>query len=81
MKILLSLVICSGAAGACLDPFPWAETFDTNYECLKFGYEESLRKLAEIGPDDVNKFNMYIKFGCYPEVAQQEGAPASYQIP
>ena len=66
MKILLSLVICSGAPGACLDPFPWAETFDTNYECLKFGYEESLRKLAEIGPDDVNKFNMYIKFYCTP---------------
>ena len=48
MKILLSLIICSQIAGTCLDPYPWAETFDTNYECLKFGYEESLRKLAEI---------------------------------
>ena len=66
MKILLSLVICSQVAGTCLDPYPWTETFNTNYDCLKFGYEESLRKLADIGPDDVNKYNMFIKFSCTP---------------
>ena len=77
MKILLSLVICSQVAGTCLDPFPWTETFNTNYDCLKFGYEESLRKLADIGPDDVNKHNIYIKFGCYPE-PQPQGQPTKF---
>ena len=66
MKILLSLVICSQVAGTCLDPFPWVETFNTNYDCLKFGYEESIRRLEMIGPGDVNKYNMFIKFYCTP---------------
>ncbi len=66
MKILLSLVICSQVAGTCLDPYPWPETFNTNYDCLKFGYEESIVKLKDIGPADVNKYNMFIKFYCTP---------------
>ena len=67
MKILLSLIICSQVAGTCLDPYPWPTAFDTNYDCLKFGYEESLRKLESMGFDDVNKYNMFIKFYCTPE--------------
>ena len=66
MKFLLSIVICSQIAGTCLDPFPWPDTFDTQYDCLLFGYEESIVKLKELGPEDVNKYNMYIKFYCSP---------------
>ena len=42
--------------------FQWPETFRTKYDCLHFGYEESQRKLEEIGREDVNKYGMYIKF-------------------
>ena len=28
------------------------------------GYEESQRKLEEIGREDINKYGMYIKFTC-----------------
>ena len=66
MKFLLSMVICSQVAGTCLDPFPWPDTFNTQYDCLMFGYEESKVKLKELGPEDVNKYNMYIKFYCSP---------------
>ena len=66
MKILLSLIICSQVAGSCLDPHVWPETFDTQYDCLMFGYEESINKMKEIGADDVNKYNMFIKFYCTP---------------
>ena len=48
MKILLSLIICSSVAGDCMPPFDWHETFRTKYDCLTFGYEESLRKMKEI---------------------------------
>ena len=67
MKILLSLIICSQVAGTCLEPYPWPEKFDTQYDCMVFGYEESLNKMQQIGREEVNKYNMYIRFTCTPE--------------
>ena len=64
MKILMSLIICSSVAGDCMPPYPWPHTFKTQYDCLHFGYEESKRKLEEIGREDINKYGMYIKFTC-----------------
>ena len=66
MKILLSLIICSTVAGECMPPYEWKETFSNHYDCLKFGYEESIRKIEELGREDVNKYGMYIKFVCAP---------------
>ena len=66
MKILLSLIICSSVAGDCMPPYEWPETFRTNYDCLMFGYEESMNKLKEVGRGDVNKYGMYIRFFCTP---------------
>ena len=67
MKFVLSLIICSQLAGTCMPPYPWPETFDTQYDCLVFGYEESLRKIQEIGKTEVNKYNAFIRFTCTPE--------------
>ena len=67
MKILLTLVICSQVAGTCLEPYEWPDRFRTQYDCLLFGYEESLKKMKEIGREDVNKHGIYIKFTCTPE--------------
>ena len=66
MKILLTLIICSSIAGDCIEPYHWPETFRTNYDCLMFGYEESMNKLKEVGREDVNKYGMFIKFYCEP---------------
>ena len=66
MKILLSLIICSYTAGACMPPYQWPEQFNTNYDCMMFGYEESMKKMKEIGKEEVNKYNMYIRFTCTP---------------
>ena len=66
MKILLTLIICSSIAGDCIEPYQWPETFRTNYDCLMFGYEESMNKLKEVGREDVNKYGMFIKFYCSP---------------
>ena len=67
MKILLSLIICSQVAGTCMEPYEWPETFNTQYDCIVFGYEESLNKMQEIGREEVNKYNIYIRFTCTPE--------------
>ena len=67
MKILLSLIICSQVANTCMPPYPWPQTFDTTYDCMIFGYEESLKKMREIGRQEVNKHNIYVRFMCNPE--------------
>ena len=61
------MIICSQVAGVCMDPYPWPVTFDTQYDCLLFGYEESIVKMEEIGRTDVNKYGMFIKFYCTPD--------------
>ena len=50
-----------------MPPYPWPETFNTTYDCMIFGYEESLKKMREIGRQEVNKHNIYIRFTCNPE--------------
>ena len=66
MKFLLSMIICSQVAGVCMDPYPWPVTFDTQYDSLMKGYQESIVKMEELGRTDVNKYNMFIKFYCTP---------------
>ena len=53
-------------AGECMPPYKWPKTFNTQYDCLMFGYEESITKLKELGPKDVNKYGMFVKFYCSP---------------
>ena len=67
MKFVLSLLICSQVAGTCMPPYKWPDTFRTQYDCLTFGYEESLKEMKEMGREEVNKYNMYIKFYCTPQ--------------
>ena len=66
MKFLLSLIICSSVVGECMPPHDWPETFNNKYDCMTFGYKESLNKTEEIGREDVNKYGIYIKFYCTP---------------
>ena len=64
MKIILTLLMCSYTAGECMPPYTWPETFDDSYSCSIFGYEESARKLREIGQEEVNKLGISITFSC-----------------
>ena len=67
MKFILSLIICSQVAGTCMPPYPWPESFDSQYDCMIFGYEESMNKMKEIGRADANKHGVYIRFTCTPQ--------------
>ena len=66
MKILLSLIICSYTANTCMPPYQWPKQFDSTYDCMMFGYKESMNKMNEVGRVDVNKHQIYIKFTCSP---------------
>ena len=67
MKILLSLIICSQVHTTCMPPYPWPEKFDSSYECMMFGYEESKKKMREIGRKEVNEHSMFFRFTCTPQ--------------
>ena len=43
------------------------ERYDTHYECMIAGYNESIKKAKEIGPEEVNKYGTIIKFFCVDE--------------
>ena len=63
---MLTLIMCSFVEGktTCLPPFQSKVEYKDAYECMLDGYNESYNKIVELGRDDVNKYNIYIKFGC-----------------
>ncbi len=67
MKFLLSMIICTSVYNQCLPPHTMTETYNTHYECMIAGYEESIKKAKEIGPKDINKYGTIIKFFCMNE--------------
>ena len=67
MKYILALIICSQTQQVCMPPFQWPDVFDSQYDCLMYGYEESMKKMQELGPEEVNKHNMFIRFTGTPE--------------
>ena len=40
------------------------ERYGSHYECMIAGYEESIKKAREIGPEEINKYGTIIKFFC-----------------
>ena len=67
MKFVLALILCSQTQQICMPPHQWPELFNSQYDCLMFGYKESEKKLREIGREEVNKDNIYVKFYCTPQ--------------
>ena len=50
-----------------MPPYQWPEKFNTQYDCLMFGYEESMNKMREIGKEDINQYGAFIRFVCTPD--------------
>ena len=71
MKFALAFILCSYVADSCMPPIIYPVEFDSEYECLRTGYAESLFKIEQMGEYEVNTHRLYIKFGCY-EAEQQE---------
>ena len=58
------MIMCTSVYQTCMPPFPMAEIYNSHYECMIAGYEESLKKAKEIGREEVNKYGTIIKFYC-----------------
>ena len=67
MKFTLMLLLCSLTQNDCLPPYRWPEQFNSTYDCMIAGYEESIIKMEEIGREEVNKHKLFIRFTCTPE--------------
>ena len=65
MKFVLTIIMCTSVYNMCLEPFPMPTKYSTHYECMIAGYEESIKKAKEIGPEEINKYGTIIKFFCY----------------
>jgi hypothetical protein len=64
MKIILILYMCSYVGGSCLPGLQWPEKFDDLYDCMNTGYEESMKKMEEIGREEVNEHEAFVRFAC-----------------
>ena len=54
--------MCSAVSDTCLTPFTFDEPYNSTYECMIDGYTKALEKTIELGKEDVNEYDIYIKF-------------------
>jgi len=64
MKITLFLIMCSYVAGECLPPYTYPQHFNDQYDCFIEGYNQSILKMEEIGREEINEHEIYIRFIC-----------------
>ena len=64
MKLVLAMIVCSALYQACLKPHPMPGSYSNHYDCMMAGYEESQKKLKEIGRKEINKYQTFVKFVC-----------------
>ena len=72
MDYKLFMIICSLVAGECTTPYEMPNKYNGMYDCLNAGYAESLKKSKEIGREEINQHQIYIRFICQ---EQQEILP------
>ncbi len=63
-EFILVLFLCSTVHKTCLPAYEFPHRFEDPYKCMVVGYEESARKMKDIGQAEVNKHKLYIKFDC-----------------
>ena len=64
MKFTLILILCSYVAGECLPPYTYPKKFNDQYDCFMEGYNQSMLKMEEIGREEINDHEIYIRFIC-----------------
>jgi len=67
MKIILVLYICSYVGSSCLPGYQVPDKFDDMYDCMNAGYNKSIEKMKEVGREDVNEHEIFIRFACVKE--------------
>ncbi len=80
MKFMLTMLVCSVINGktTCIPPITFDEKYNDGYDCMVNGYNKSYDKIVEIGREDVNEYNIYIKFGCYEDQSNKTAVSSKY---
>ena len=64
MKFTLALILCSYVVNSCLPPYVYPTQFNDQYDCFMEGYKQSMLKMEEIGREETNEHEIYIRFIC-----------------
>ncbi len=64
--------MCSALTNTCLPPYRYPDLFAECYSCMIAGNYESIKKLEEIGYEDINKNKIYINFICNEEKKEEK---------
>ena len=72
VNFVLNLIMCSAVTNTCLPPYRYPDLFADGYSCMIAGNYESIKKLEEIGYEDINKNKIYIKFICNEEKKEEK---------
>ena len=75
MKFVLSMILCSGVAGSCLEPFSITDKIYNDWQsCMIAGNKESIKKIKESSSEDFNQYKFFIRFYCQEEQASKTNA-------
>ena len=64
MKIILTMIVCSAIYQSCLEPMERSTKYVTWADCMRAGYEDSLKIMQQLGDAQLNSYQTYIKFVC-----------------
>ena len=80
MEFVLTMIICAFVEGktTCMAPHKFDNKYEDGYSCMLDGYSKSYDKILELGREDVNKFNIYIKFGCYEDQSNKTSISSKF---
>ena len=66
IKFILVLSVCSFLTGECKPPVQPPIVYNSWADCATDASVKSLELLQKEGKDNVNKYRLAVKFGCYP---------------
>ena len=66
IKFILVLSVCSFLTGECKPPVQPPIVYNDWAECAADASVKSLELLQKEGKDNVNKYRLAVKYGCYP---------------
>ena len=79
MEYVLTIILCAvEGKTSCMPPHKFDDKYEDGYTCMLDGYTKSYDKILELGREDVNKFNIYIKFGCYEDQSNKTSISSQY---
>ncbi len=66
LKFILVLQVCSFLSGECKPAVQPTIVYNSWADCATDASVKSLELLRKEGKDNVNKYRLAVKFGCYP---------------